>query len=136
MTTSTAPTQLAAKPQTSAEAAVKKNRFWSWLIFVAGALYFLVPLAATFYWSLRAEKDKLGFEAYRRLFADTNFLPSFSESIVNAIAAILLGYAAITKAATCRRIHHAAAVRDPGGGTRIRPHSPLQSATAAADGHL
>jgi putative spermidine/putrescine transport system permease protein len=90
MTTSTAPTQLAAKPQTSAEAAVKKNRFWSWLIFVAGALYFLVPLAATFYWSLRAEKDKLGFEAYRRLFADTNFLPSFSESIVNAIAAILL----------------------------------------------
>ena len=90
MTTSTAPAQLADKAQTSAKAAGRKNRFWSWLIFVVGALYFLVPLAATFYWSLRGEKDKLGFEAYRRLFADANFVPAFSESIVNAIAAILL----------------------------------------------
>jgi putative spermidine/putrescine transport system permease protein len=90
MTTSTAPAQLAAKAPTSAKAAVRKNRFWSWLIFVVGALYFLVPLAATFYWSLRAKKDVLSLEAYRRLFADSNFLPSFSESIVNAIAANLL----------------------------------------------
>jgi putative spermidine/putrescine transport system permease protein len=89
MTTSTAPTTIAVKEQ-AARAPVMKNRFWSWVIFVAGALYFLVPLAATFYWSLRAQKDVLGFEAYRRLFADTNFLPSFSESIVNAVAAIAL----------------------------------------------
>lgn len=89
MTTSTAPTSLAVKEQ-AAKATVRKNRFWSWLIFVVGALYFLIPLAATFYWSLRAERDTLGFEAYRRLFADTNFLPSFSESIVNAVAAIFL----------------------------------------------
>jgi ABC-type spermidine/putrescine transport system permease subunit II len=68
----------------------QEEPFWSWVIFVVGALYFLVPLAATFYWSLRAEKDTLGFEAYRRLFADANFLPSFSESIVNAVAAILI----------------------------------------------
>ena len=32
----------------------------------------------------------LGFEAYRRLFADANFLPAFSESLVNAVAAIFL----------------------------------------------
>ena len=89
MTVSTVPAPLArtsASPQTQ----VRKNRFWSGVIFVVGALYFLVPLAATFYWSLRAEKDKLGFEAYRRLFADTNFLPSFSESIVNAVVAIII----------------------------------------------
>jgi putative spermidine/putrescine transport system permease protein len=55
-----------------------------------GALYFLLPLAATFYWSLRAEKGTLGFEAYRRLFADAGFLPAFSQSIVNAVAAIFL----------------------------------------------
>jgi putative spermidine/putrescine transport system permease protein len=67
-----------------------RNRFWSWVIFVGGALYFLIPLAATFYWSLRAKKDVLGFEAYRKLFADSNFLPSFSESIVNAITAIFI----------------------------------------------
>jgi putative spermidine/putrescine transport system permease protein len=91
MTVSTAPAPLAAKAPAAAKAQVAKNRFWSWLIYLAAALYFLLPLAATFYWSLRAEKDKLGFEAYRRLFADANFLPAFSESIVNAIAAILLG---------------------------------------------
>jgi putative spermidine/putrescine transport system permease protein len=90
MTVSTAPNPLAAKAPAAANSRVRKNRFWSWVIFVGGALYFLIPLAATFYWSLRAEKDVLGLEAYRRLFADTNFLPSFSQSIVNAIVAIFL----------------------------------------------
>jgi putative spermidine/putrescine transport system permease protein len=89
MTISTAPTSVAAREQV-AKASTGKTRFWSWVIFVVGALYFLIPLAATFYWSLRAQKDTLGFEAYRRLFADANFLPSFSQSIVNAIAAIFL----------------------------------------------
>jgi putative spermidine/putrescine transport system permease protein len=89
MTVSTAPTQVAVKTD-AAKSQVRVNRFWSWLIYATGVLYFLIPLAATFYWSLRGEKDKLGFEAYRKLFADTNFLPSFSESIVNAIAAILI----------------------------------------------
>ncbi|HEY3473730.1 MAG TPA: ABC transporter permease subunit [Anaerolineales bacterium] len=89
MTISTAPTSVAVKEQ-AVRTPVRKNRFWSWVIFVVGALYFLIPLAATFYWSLRAERGTLGFEAYRRLFADANFLPAFSQSIVNAIAAIFL----------------------------------------------
>lgn len=85
MTISQLPTSTAA-----AGPSAVKNRFWSWLIFTAAALYFLVPLGATFYWSLRAEKGTLGFEAYRRLFADANFLPAFSEAIVNAVATIVL----------------------------------------------
>jgi len=89
VTISTAPAPLKAEAP-AAEAPPKGNRFGSWLIFVMGALYFLIPLAATFYWSLRAEKGRLGFEAYRRLFADAGFLTSFSESIVNAVAAIFL----------------------------------------------
>lgn len=89
MTISTAPAPLAVKAPAD-KAPVRKNRLSSWLIFLAGALYFLIPLATTFYWSLRAEKGTLGFEAYRRLFADTNFLPAFSESMVNAVAAIFL----------------------------------------------
>lgn len=89
MTISTAP--VAAKVKvTSASDTAQRTRLSAWVIYFVGALYFLVPLGATFYWSLRAEKDVLGFEAYRRLFADTNFLPSFSQSIVNAIAAILI----------------------------------------------
>ncbi|GAB4578359.1 MAG: ABC transporter permease [Anaerolineales bacterium] len=68
----------------------RKNRFWAWLVYGIAAFYFLFPLIATFYWSLRAEKDVIGFEAYRRLFVDANFLPSFTESIVNAVAAIFI----------------------------------------------
>ncbi|HEY4667748.1 MAG TPA: ABC transporter permease subunit [Anaerolineales bacterium] len=89
MTISTAPVSAAVKAP-AAEVEAKGNRLWSWLFLLAGALYFLVPLGATFYWSLRAEKGRLGVEAYRRLFADANFLPTFSESIVNAIIAIFL----------------------------------------------
>ncbi len=78
----------------SATIAVKRpahrNRLVSWLIFGVASLYFLLPLGATFYWSLRGVKDVLGFEAYRKLFADANFLPSFSQSIVNAVATIFL----------------------------------------------
>jgi len=69
---------------------VIRERLSSWLIFLTATLYFLIPLGATFYWSLRGQKDVLGFEAYRKLFADTNFLPSFSESIANAVATIFL----------------------------------------------
>jgi putative spermidine/putrescine transport system permease protein len=78
----------------SASSAVKpplnRNRLSSWLIYLIATLYFLVPLGATFYWSLRGKKDVLSFEAYRKLFADANFLPSFSESIINAAATIVL----------------------------------------------
>ena len=69
---------------------VTRKRLGSWLIFLVVSLYFLIPLGATFYWSLRGQKDVLGFEAYRKLFADTSFLPAFSESIINAVATILL----------------------------------------------
>ena len=89
MTISTAPISVAVKAP-AAEVAAEGNRLWSWLFLLAGALYFLIPLGATFYWSLRAEKGRLGFEAYRRLFADANFLPAFSESVVNAVIAIFL----------------------------------------------
>jgi putative spermidine/putrescine transport system permease protein len=78
----------------SASVTVKRpitaKRLASWLIFWVVSLYFLIPLAATFYWSLRGMKDILGFEAYRKLFADTNFLPAFSQSIINAVATIFL----------------------------------------------
>lgn len=89
MTVSTAPV-VADKAPAAARIVTRANRFWSWVIFTAAALYFLLPLAATFYWSLRAERGTLGFEAYRRLFADANFLPAFTQSIGNAIAAIIL----------------------------------------------
>jgi len=84
MTTSSLPAS------TKVKSSAIRNRLSSWLILTIMSLYFLIPLGATFYWSLRGKKDVLGFEAYRKLFADTNFLPSFSQSIVNAVATIFL----------------------------------------------
>ena len=89
MTISTAPVQVG-DDTTSGETPIKRKRVFPWLVVLIAAVYFLLPLAATGWWSLRAEKDKLGFEAYRRVFADPAFLDSFSESVVNAIAAIIL----------------------------------------------
>jgi putative spermidine/putrescine transport system permease protein len=66
------------------------NRFWAALIYLWAASYFLIPLAATFYWSLRAQKDVLSFVAYEKLFADSRFFPAFSQSVVNAFAAIAI----------------------------------------------
>lgn len=90
MSVSTAPVSVTKKATTDTRTTARTNRVWSWIIFIVAGLYFLVPLAATFYWSLRAERGTFGFEAYRRLFADANFMPAFSQSIVNAIAAILI----------------------------------------------
>lgn len=89
MTISTAPIQVGAETPL-AETPVKRNRSFAWLVVLTGTIYFLVPLVATGYWSLRAEKDTLGFEAYRRLFANSAFVESFTESVVNAVAAIFL----------------------------------------------
>lgn len=89
MTITTAPIPVSAEaPVVGAPA--KRSRLVAWLILLGGVLYFLIPLGATFWWSLRAEKDKLGFEAYRRLFDDSKFWPALTESVVNAIAAIVL----------------------------------------------
>ena len=90
MTISTSPTQISTKAPAVAASDRKKNRFWAGVIYFWAASYFLIPLAATFYWSLRGQKGVLGFEAYRKLFADSNFLPAFSQSIVNAFAAIAI----------------------------------------------
>lgn len=84
MTGSVSPTSLPGRVSASG------NRASASLIYLMGAIYFLGPLVATFYWSLRAEKGVFGFEAYRRLFADSNFMPAFSQSIVNALAAIFV----------------------------------------------
>jgi len=98
MTISTAPIQVGAETPL-AETPVKRNRSFAWLVVLTGTIYFLVPLVATGYWSLRAEKDTLGFEAYRRLFANSAFVESFTESVVNAVAAIVLSLVIIVPTA-------------------------------------
>ena len=69
----------------------KGGQWWAWLIFVTGALYFVVPLIATFEFSMRMKRGVYSFEAYRVVFSSPQFQSTFTFSIVAAIFTILLG---------------------------------------------
>jgi putative spermidine/putrescine transport system permease protein len=64
---------------------------WSWFWMILGWLYFLLPLLATFLFSLRAKKDTLSFLAYERVFKDPNFWKTFAFSLEIGLITILAG---------------------------------------------
>ncbi|MCE9645138.1 MAG: ABC transporter permease subunit [Chloroflexi bacterium] len=70
-------------------ARIRRIPFWSWIWFILGALYFLLPLLATFNFSLRMERDVIGFKAYIRAFEDPEFLKTFLYSNVLALMTII-----------------------------------------------
>lgn len=74
---------------------MKSSRLGHWLAIVIGTLYFLVPLAATFEFSLRKVRGIYSFEAYRVVLADPHFQASFSFSVALAIVTIIFGMAII-----------------------------------------
>lgn len=65
------------------------STIWSWIWFVIGALYFVLPLYATLDFSLRMERDKIGLKAYAVAFADKAFIETFTYSVGLAIATII-----------------------------------------------
>ena len=67
---------------------MKRNTFWSWLWVSIGVLYFVVPLIATFDFSLRAKKGVLSFLAYERVFKDPAFWNTFTFSMEMAFFTI------------------------------------------------
>ena len=71
------------------------RRGWAWLWMFFGFLYFFVPLAATFMFSLHGKKGVLSFAAYQRVFADPQFLRTFSFSFEMALCTIVVGLALI-----------------------------------------
>ena len=70
---------------------MKGNRFWAWVTFAVGIAYFIVPLVATFEFSLRMRRGEYSFDAYRSVLGDPNFHATFLYSVVVAIFTILLG---------------------------------------------
>lgn len=77
-------------------ARVRKIPFWSWVWFILGVLYFVLPLYATLDFSLRMQRDVLSFRAYEKAFGDPQFIKTFTYSITLAIATIIVSIALIT----------------------------------------
>src|SRR5260370_34382907 len=70
---------------------MKTSRLGPWLAIAIGAAYFLIPLIATFEFSLRMRRGEYSFEAYQVVLADPRFQATFGYSALIAVATILLG---------------------------------------------
>jgi putative spermidine/putrescine transport system permease protein len=70
---------------------MKRSRVWAWVTFGVGAAYFLLPLLATFEFSLRMRRGVYSFDAYRSVLGDPNFQATFVYSVLVAVFTILLG---------------------------------------------
>ncbi|HWQ12950.1 MAG TPA: ABC transporter permease subunit [Roseiflexaceae bacterium] len=69
---------------------MRRPSFWPWIWIGIGAVYFLVPLAATVQFSLQAKKGELSLAAYERVLQDPKFFASFGFSLQTALATILV----------------------------------------------
>jgi len=56
-----------------------------------GASFFIVPLIATFYFSLKMTRGELGFAAYASVFNSADFLATITYSTIASLIAILIG---------------------------------------------
>lgn len=78
---------------------MKRRRRLSWLWLSIGIVYFFLPLAATFLFSLKGRKGVLSFAAYHNVFADPDFVKTFGFSLEMAILTVLVGLALIVPTA-------------------------------------
>ena len=70
---------------------MKRPNLGAWIALTLGVLYFLVPLIATFEFSLRLKRGEYSFEAYRLVLFDPGFQSAFLYSAVLALATIAAG---------------------------------------------
>ena len=70
---------------------MKRRTLGPWLVVLAGALYFLLPLLGTFEFSLRYRRGVYSFEAYRIVLSDPRFHAAFLYSTALAVATIVVG---------------------------------------------
>jgi len=68
---------------------LRRFPFWSWIWFFLGALYFILPLLATFEFSLSWDPE-IPLKAYQRAFEDNDFWETFIYSNVLALATIVI----------------------------------------------
>ena len=77
---------------------MKPNKFWPWLIFVIGAAYFIIPLLATFIFSLRMRRNEITFDAYVSVFSDPKFFATFGYSLAIGAFTIVIGVLVVVPA--------------------------------------
>ena len=68
-----------------------KTKPIAWLWYALGAAFFIVPLLATFDFSLRAQKGVLSFKAYQNVLSTPQFYQSFFFSLQMAVITIIVG---------------------------------------------
>jgi putative spermidine/putrescine transport system permease protein len=77
---------------------MRSNRFWAWLVFGLGAAYFIVPLIATFEFSLKMRRGYYSFDSYLSVFSDPNFQATFLYSTIIGLLAIVVGVLVVVPA--------------------------------------
>jgi putative spermidine/putrescine transport system permease protein len=70
---------------------MKRSKAGPWLAFGVGALYFLVPLIATFEFAMRIRRGQYTLDAFQIVLTDPRFQSTFTYSTVIALATILVG---------------------------------------------
>lgn len=73
------------------------SRLWPWFIVVLAVLYFFTPMVGTFRLSTQAVQGT--FASYTQVLANPQFFPAFVESIINAIATIVVSLVVIVPTA-------------------------------------
>ena len=77
---------------------MKSNRFWAWIVFGLGAAYFIIPLIATFEFSLKMRRGYYSFDSYISVFSDPLFQATFLYSTVIGLLSIIVGVLVVVPA--------------------------------------
>lgn len=83
---------------------MKRSRLLPWMAWLAGAVYFLVPLIATFEFSMRIRRDSYTFDAYANVLSDPLFRQTFSYSLIVGLLTILVGIVIVVPTAYLVRL--------------------------------
>lgn len=78
---------------------MKLSKLAAWVAFIAGVLFFFLPLIGTFEFSLRARRGVYSLDAYRNVLGDPQFRDTFAYSLVIALVTILFGILIVTPTA-------------------------------------
>jgi putative spermidine/putrescine transport system permease protein len=77
---------------------MRTNKVWPWLVFGLGAAYFLIPLVATFVFSLSMRRGYYSFDSYASVFSDPRFQATFAYSSLIGLFSIIVGILVVVPA--------------------------------------